>query len=141
MKRIYMDHGASTPVDKEVIDEMIPYFDKYFGNPSSIHSFGREASDAVEESRSKVADILNADADEIIFTSGGTESDNLGIKGVAYLNKDKIGSKGNHIITSSIEHPAVLATCEHLEKQGFNVKYLPVDKYGIIRIKDLEEAI
>ncbi|MEA3457494.1 MAG: cysteine desulfurase family protein, partial [Candidatus Thermoplasmatota archaeon] len=91
--------------------------------------------------RSKVADILNADADEIIFTSGGTESDNLGIKGVAYLNKDKIGSKGNHIITSSIEHPAVLATCGHLEKQGFNVKYLPVDKYGIIRIKDLEEAI
>ena len=141
MKRIYMDHGASTPVDKEVIDEMIPYFDKYFGNPSSIHSFGREAFDAVEESRSKVADILNADADEIIFTSGGTESDNLGIKGAAYLNKDKIGGKGYHIITSSIEHPAVLATCRHLEKQGFNVKYLPVDKYGIIQIKDLEEAI
>ena len=141
MKRIYMDYGASTPVDKEVIDEMVPYFDKYFGNPSSIHSFGREAFDAVEKSRSKVAAILNADADEIIFTSGGTESDNLGIKGVAYLNKDKIGGKGNHIITSSIEHPAVLATCKHLEKQGFNVKYLPVDKYGIIRIKDLEEAI
>jgi len=141
MKKIYMDYGASTPVDKEIIDEMIPYFGKHFGNPSSIHSFGRDAFDAVETSRSKVADILDADEDEIIFTSGGTESDNLSIKGVAYLNKDQIGGKGNHVITSSIEHPAVLATCQHLEKQGFNVKYLPVDKYGIIRIKDLEEAI
>lgn len=141
MKRIYMDYSATTPVDKEVIDEMAPYFGKYFGNPSSIHSFGRDAYDAIEKSRSKIADILNADADEIIFTSGGTESDNLGIMGVAYLNKDKRKRKGNNIITSSIEHPAVLETCKYLEKQGFNIKYLPVDKYGLIRIEDLEEAI
>ena len=141
MKRIYMDYSATTPVDKEVIDEMAPYFGKYFGNPSSIHSFGRDAYDAIEKSRSKIADILNAYADEIIFTSGGTESDNLGIMGVAYLNKDKRKRKGNNIITSSIEHPAVLETCKYLEKQGFNIKYLPVDKYGLIRIEDLEEAI
>jgi len=141
MKRIYMDYSATTPVDKEVMDEMAPYFGKYFGNPSSIHSFGRDAYDAIEKSRSKIADILNADADEIIFTSGGTESDNLGIMGVAYLNKDKRKRKGNNIITSSIEHPAVLETCKYLEKQGFNIKYLPVDKYGLIRIEDLEEAI
>jgi len=141
MKRIYMDYSATTPVDKEVMGEMAPYFGKYFGNPSSIHSFGRDAYDAIEKSRSKIADILNADADEIIFTSGGTESDNLGIMGVAYLNKDKRKRKGNNIITSSIEHPAVLETCKYLEKQGFNIKYLPVDKYGLIRIEDLEEAI
>jgi len=141
MKRIYMDYSATTPVDKEVINEMTPYFDKYFGNPSSIHSYGREAYEAIEKSRSKIAGILNADADEIIFTSGGTESDNLGIMGVAYLNKDKRNSKGNNIITSTIEHPAVLETCKHLEKQGFNIKYLPVDNYGLIRNEDLEEAI
>ena len=141
MKRIYMDYSATTPVDKEVIDEMIPYFDKNFGNPSSIHSFGRDAYDAIEESRIKVADILNADADEIIFTSGGTESDNLGIMGVAYLNKNKRHRKGYNIITSSIEHPAVLEACKHLEKHGYNIKYLPVDKYGIINIEDLEDAI
>jgi cysteine desulfurase len=141
VKRIYFDYGASTPVDKEIIDEIIPYFDKYFGNPSSIHSFGRKAFNAVEDSREKVAEILNANADEIIFTSGGTESDNLGIKGVAYMNKDKRGKKGSHIITSSIEHPAVLESCKHLEKQGFNVKYIPVDKYGLIKINDLEKAI
>jgi cysteine desulfurase len=141
MKRIYMDYSATTPVDKEVIDEMIPYFDKYFGNPSSIHNYGRDAYDAVEKSRIKIAEILNADADEIIFTSGGTESDNLGIMGVAYSNKDKRNSKGYNIITSTIEHPAVLETCKYLEKQGFNIKYLPVDNYGLIRIKDLEEAI
>jgi len=141
MKRIYMDYSATTPVDKEVMDEMAPYFGKYFGNPSSIHSFGRDAYDAIEKSRSKIADILNADTDEIIFTSGGTESDNLGIMGVAYFNKDKRKRKGNNIITSSIEHPAVLETCKYLEKQGFNIKYLPVDKYGLIKIEDLEEAI
>ena len=136
-----MDYSATTPVDKEVIDEMIPYFDKYFGNPSSIHSYGRDAYDAVEKSRIKIAEILNADTDEIIFTSGGTESDNLGIMGVAYLNKDKRNNKGYNIITSTIEHPAVLETCKYLEKQGFNIKYLPVDNYGLIKIEDLEEAI
>jgi len=141
MERIYMDYGASTPVDKEVIEEMVPYFDRFYGNPSSIHSFGREAFDAVEESRKKVADIICANEDEMVFTSGGTESDNLAIKGVAFRNKKKRGSKGTHIITSAIEHPGVLTTCKYMEKIGFNVKYLPVDKYGLIDIKELEDAI
>jgi len=136
-----MDHGSSTPVYKEVIAEMMPYFNKFYGNASSIHSFGRDAYDAVEKSREKVASILNADAEEIIFTSGGTESDNLAIKGVAFRNKKKRGTKGAHIITSAIEHPAVLETCKHMESIGFNVKYLPVDKYGLINLKELEDAI
>lgn len=141
MKRVYMDYGSTTPVDPEVVDAMLPYFNKYYGNASSIHSFGRDAFDAVEKSRKQVADILSSDADEIIFTSGGTESDNLAIKGVAYLNKKKRDTKGPHIITSAIEHPAVLETCKHLEKQGFNVEYLPVDNYGFIKPNDLEDAI
>ncbi len=141
MERIYMDYGASTPVDKEVIEEMMPYFDKFYGNPSSIHSFGREAFDAVEESRKKIADIICANEDEMVFTSGGTESDNLAIKGIAFRNKKKRGSKGTHIITSAIEHPGVLTTCKYMEKIGFNVKYLPVDKHGLIDIKELEDAI
>jgi len=141
MKKIYMDYGASTPVDKEVIDEMMPFFDKIYGNPSSIHGFGREAFDAVEDARDKVANLINAKPDEIVFTSGGTESDNLGIKGVAFKNKDKRGSKGYHIITSAVEHPAVLETCKHMEKLGFNVKILPVDKYGQVKINELEDAI
>lgn len=136
-----MDYGASTPVDKEVLKEMMPFFDKIYGNPSSIHGFGREAFDAVEESREKVASLLNANPDEIVFTSGGTESDNLAIKGVAFKNKDKRGSKGNHIITSAIEHPAVLETCKHMEKIGFNVNFLPVDKQGRIKLNELEDAI
>lgn len=141
MKRIYMDYAATTPVDEEVINEMLPYFDKYFGNASSIHSFGREAFNAVEKAREKVAGLLNANPDEIVFTSGGTESDNLGVKGVAFLNKNKIGSKGYNIITSAIEHPGVLETCKYLEKEGFKVKYLPVDKFGMINLDDLENAI
>ncbi len=141
MKRVYMDYAATTPVDKEVIKEMLPYFDKFYGNASSIHSFGRESYDAVEKAREQVSDLLNSDIEEIIFTSGGTESDNLAIKGVAYKNKEKRCSKGYNIITSAIEHPAVLETCKHLEKQGFNVKYLPVDKYGFIDLKSLEDAI
>lgn len=141
MKKVYMDYAATTPVDKEVIKEMIPYFDKYYGNASSLHSFGREALDAVENARKQVAGLLKADAEEIIFTSGGTESDNLAIKGVAYRNKKKRDTKEPHIITCEIEHPAVLETCKHLEKQGFNVIYLPVDKYGFIKPDDLEDAI
>ena len=136
-----MDYGATTPVDKEVIDTMIPYFDKFYGNASSIHSFGRDSSDAVEKSREQVANILGANEDEIIFTSGGTESDNLAVKGVAYKHKDKRDTNGNHIITTAIEHPAVLETCKHLENQGFNIEYLPVDKYGLIKPEDLENAI
>jgi len=141
MRRVYMDHGASTPVDKEVLNEMMPYFDKIYGNPSSIHTFGREAFDAVEDSREKVANLINAKPDEIIFTSGGTESDNLAIKGIAFKNKDKRGSEGYHIITSAIEHPAVLETCKYMEKIGFNVKFLPVDEYGIIDLDELENSI
>jgi len=141
MKKIYIDCGSSTQVDKEVIDVMLPYFNEYYGNASSIHSFGRDANDAIDEARNKVADVLKADANEIIFTSGGTESDNFAIKGIAYLNKDKRGGKGSHILTSAIEHPAVLETCKYLEKQGFNVKYLPVDKYGIVKLDELEKAI
>lgn len=141
MKKIYMDYAATTPVDDEVLEEMIPFFQKYYGNASSIHSFGREAFDAVENARVQVGDLINSDADEIIFTSGGTESDNLAIKGVAYLNKKKRNSKGYNIITSKIEHPAVLETCKHLEKQGFKVNFLPVDKYGLINPNDLENAI
>ena len=141
MKRIYMDYAATTPVDDEVLEEMMPFFQKYYGNASSIHSFGRESFDAVENARVQVADLLNSDADEIIFTSGGTESDNLAIKGVAYLNKKKRNSKGYNIITSKIEHPAVLETCKHLEKQGFKVNFLPIDKYGLIKPDDLEDAI
>lgn len=136
-----MDYAATTPVDKEVLDEMIPYFNKLYGNASSIHSFGIDALNAIEEAREQVACLLNADADEIIFTSGGTESDNLAIKGVAYRNKKKRDTRGYHIITSEVEHPAVLETCKHLEKQGFNIKYLPVDKYGFIDLKELENAI
>ncbi|NOR18389.1 aminotransferase class V-fold PLP-dependent enzyme, partial [candidate division WOR-3 bacterium] len=136
-----MDYGASTPVDKEVIEEMMPYFDRFYGNPSSIHSFGREAFYAVEESREKVASIFSSDAEEITFTSGGTESNNLAIKGVAFCNKKKRGSKGYHIITSAIEHPSVLETCKYMKKIGFNVKFLPVDKHGLIKLNELEDAI
>ena len=141
MKQIYMDYAATTPVDKEVLDEMLPYFNKIYGNPSSIHNFGREAFDGIENARERVSNIINSQTDEIIFTSGGTESDNLAIKGVAYNHKDKRDSKGAHIITTVIEHPAVLEACRHLEKQGFNVEYLPVDKHGLINLDDLKNTI
>ena len=141
MKKIYMDYAATTPVDNDVLKEMLPYFKDVFGNPSSIHSWGRTAFNAVEKAREQIAKLLNSDADEIIFTPGATESDNLAIKGVAYNNKDKRDTKGAHIITSVVEHPAVLEVCKHLEKQGFNVEYLPVDKYGLIKLDDLKNTI
>lgn len=141
MKKVYMDYASTTPVDKEVLKEMLPYFDKIYANASSIHSFGIEAFNAIENAREQVCNLLNANPDDIIYTSGGTESDNLAIKGVAFYNKEKRGTKGYHIITSEIEHPAVLETCNHLEKLGFNVKYLPVDKYGLINPNDLEDSI
>jgi cysteine desulfurase len=141
MKRIFMDNASTTKVDAEVLNTMRPYFTKYYGNPSSIHAFGREARKAVDTSRTHVADLLDAKDDEIIFTAGGTESDNLAIKGVAYLNKEKRTTKGPHIITSTIEHPGVLETCRHLETQGFQVKYLPVDKDGIINPNELLKSI
>jgi cysteine desulfurase len=141
MKRIFMDHASTTKVDDEVVKEMLPFFTKYYGNPSSIHAFGREAREAVDTARTHVGDLLGARDDEVIFTAGGTESDNLAIKGVAYLNKEKRNSKGPHIITSTIEHPGVLEVCRHLETQGFKVKYLPVDQYGLIDPEELRESI
>ncbi|MCL6500879.1 MAG: cysteine desulfurase NifS [Candidatus Pacearchaeota archaeon] len=137
MKRVYLDHAATTPVAPEVLEAMKPYFSEKFGNASSLHSFGQEARDALEKARKIVADFINARPNEIIFTSGGTESDNLALKGIAFANKDR----GNHIITSKIEHHAVLETCHWLEKSGFKVTYLPVDKEGKINPQDIEKAI
>jgi cysteine desulfurase len=137
MKRVYMDHAATTPTDIEVVKEMEPYFTQKYGNPNSIHSFGQEVRDAVEEVRKKIAHLIGAGLSEIIFTSGGTESDNYAIKGIAWANQ----KKGNHIITSKIEHHAVLHSCHFLEKHGFNVTYLPVDKYGLINPDDVKRAI
>lgn len=133
-----MDHAAGMPVDERVLEAMMPYFTKSYGNPSSAHYFGGEARTAISEARGGVGELIRAGSkEEIIFTSGGTESNNLAIKGVAYRNK----TKGNHIITSSVEHMSVLNTCKHLSKQGFEVTYLPVDRYGIVDIHTLEESI
>jgi cysteine desulfurase len=137
MKRIYMDHSATTPVAPEVLQAMLPYLSDKFGNASSLHSFGQEAKEALEESREKVAKLLAANPEEIIFTSGGTESDNLALKGIARRNKDK----GKHIITTSVEHPAILETCKKLEKEGFAVTYLPVTREGLVDLAALEAAI
>lgn len=137
MKRIYFDHSATTPVNREVAELMMEYMTDKFGNASSVHGFGREARKAMEQAREKVAALINAAPNEIIFNSGGTESDNLAIKGVAFANR----KKGNHIITTSIEHHAVMHTCEYLEKQGFTVTYLPVDEHAMIRMEDLKNAI
>ena len=137
MDRIYLDNAATTPVDKRVLEAMLPYYSDVFGNPSSLHSHGQEAKKAIEEAREKVAKALGADFDEIYFTSGGSESDNWALKGVAYALKEK----GNHIITTEIEHHAVLHTCRYLEKEGFKVTYLPVDEYGLVKPEDLKKAI
>ena len=135
---IYMDHNATTPLDPAVLEAMLPYLKEHFGNPSSTtHQYGKVAREAVEEAREKVARLIKARREEIIFTSGATESDNLAIKGVAYAYKDK----GNHIITSSIEHKAVLNTCHFLEEEGFKVTYLPVDRYGLVDPDDVKKAI
>ncbi|MDD1759561.1 MAG: aminotransferase class V-fold PLP-dependent enzyme, partial [Methanothrix sp.] len=137
MKPIYMDHSATTPVAAEVLEAMLPFFSDKFGNASSLHAFGREAKEALEESRQKVARLLNADAEEIVFTSGGTESDNLALRGIAYKNRNF----GRHIITSRIEHPAILETCRSLEQEGFTVTYLPVNREGLVELSELEGAI
>ena len=136
-RRIYMDHAATTPVDQEVVEAMMPCFTRVYGNASSLHSFGREAHNAMEEARRKVAELINAESEEIVFTAGGTESDNIAIKGVAYANR----SRGDHIVTSTIEHPAVLETCRSLEKQGFKVSYIPVDKGGVVELETLRRAV
>lgn len=136
-KYIYMDNSATTPVKEKVLDEMIPYFTEKFGNPSSIYSLGADSKVAIEKAREQVAMVLGADKNEIFFTAGGSESDNWALKGIA--NKHK--NKGNHIITTKIEHHAILHTCEYLQKNGFEVTYLNVDKDGLINLEELENAI
>lgn len=139
-KRIYLDNSASTRVDDEVVQAMLPYFTEAFGNASSTHQFGQRAKQAIEDARQQVALMLNAAPTEITFLSGGTESDNLAIKGIAEAQQEKVQDKG-HIITSQIEHPAVLASCANLEKQGWRVSYLPVYQEGVVRIEDIRDAI
>ncbi|MFA6308142.1 MAG: cysteine desulfurase NifS [Clostridia bacterium] len=134
---IYLDHSATTSVKKEVLDAMIPYFSDRYGNPSSIYSIAREGKKAIEEARESVARSLGAKSSEIFFTGSGTESDNWALKGFVYANKDK----GNHIITSSIEHHAIINTCKFLEKNGFEITYLPVDKNGFVSLDELSAAI
>ncbi len=137
MDRIYMDNAATTAICPEALAAMLPCFGDHFGNASSIHGTGRDARKVLEDARRRVADILGAKPAEIYFTSGGSESDNWAIKGAAFANR----KKGNHIITSQIEHHAVLHTCEWLEKQGFEVTYLPVDEFGLVNPRDVEAAI
>jgi cysteine desulfurase len=135
--RVYLDHNATTPTDPRVIEAMLPYMNEYWGNSSSLHLFGREALQGLEDSRVKIASYLNCRPDEIYFTSGGTESDNLAVKGVAYAQREK----GRHVITSRIEHQAVLESCQFLEREGFDVTYLPVDNQGIVDLDELRSAI
>ena len=136
-KRVYVDNSATTPMHPQVLEEMLPYFTERFGNPSSIHSFGREAKQAMDRARDRVAKSLGAGSDEIYFTGSGTEADNWALKGTAYANRDG----GNHIITSKVEHHAVLHTCQYLERYGFDVTYLDVDEYGMVNPEDLKKAI
>jgi len=136
MKRIYLDYNASTPIAPRVFEEMLPYLREKYGNPSSSHPFGIACRAGIEQARERLAILLGCDASEIIFTSGATESNNMVIKGIA-----KAAGKGKHFITSRIEHPAVLEPCKHLERFGYRVTYLPVDRFGIVNPSDLEKAI
>lgn len=137
MQRIYLDHAATTATHPDVVEAMLPYFTDVFGNPSSIYACAQETKAAVEEARARVAGLIGARSSEIVFTSGGTEADNYALKGVAYANEHK----GNHIITSPIEHHAVIETCEFLSKRGFTITYLPVDEYGLVDPQDVKKAI
>lgn len=136
-KNIYMDNAATTRLKKEVLDEMIPYLTEDYGNPSSVYSLGSKSKRAVEDAREKVAKVIGANKREIFFTGGGSEADNWAIKGIAYANS----SKGNHIITTKIEHHAILHACEYLEKKGFDVTYLDVDEFGLVDLNQLKESI
>jgi cysteine desulfurase len=136
-KIIYLDHAATTPIKPEVLEAMLPYFTEKYGNPSSIYSIGRESKKVIENARETIAKILGGKPEEIYFTSGGSESDNWALRGIAYANKEK----GKHIITSNIEHHAVLNTCKALEKEGFEVTYVPVDNRGIVHTEDIEKAV
>ena len=133
----YFDHAATTAVDEQVLKEMLPYFSIKYGNPSSLYSIGRMSKKAIEEARKRVAIAINAELKEIFFTGCGSESDNIALKGIAYANKNK----GNHIITTKIEHSAILNSCKSLEKEGFNVTYLDVDENGLISLEDLKSKI
>ena len=137
MNRVYFDHAATTRTDPRVLEAMLPFLSETFGNPSSVHDVGQEARAAVEAARKRVADFIGARPDEIVFTSSGTEADNFAIKGLAAAAQ----KKGNHIITSSVEHHAVLHSCKKLEKQGFQVTYLPADGYGMVNPEDVAKAI
>jgi len=137
MKRIYLDHSATTPVDPQVAELMLKYYLEYYGNPSSVHFFGRQVKKALEEARIQVASLIKADPTEITFTSGGTEADNLAIQGAARAR----ASKGKHLITSAIEHHAVLDTFHYLAKNGYEITVLPVDEEGIVRVDDLRKAL
>ena len=137
MKNVYMDYSATTYVKPEVVEEMLPYFNEKFGNPSSFYGISRETKRAIDKAREQIAKALNCLPDEVYFTGGGSEADNWAIKGIAAAHKNK----GNHIITTKIEHHAVLHTCQYLEKNGFEVTYLDVDDEGFVRIEDLKNAI
>ncbi|MDX8359465.1 cysteine desulfurase family protein [Cytobacillus sp. IB215316] len=137
MERIYLDHASTSPTHPDVVKEMSPYMSGIFGNPSSIHSFGRESRQAIDDARQTISANIGAKSTEIIFTSGGTEADNLALIGVALANKHR----GNHIITTKVEHHAILHTCEYLETQGFKVTYLPVKENGIVSIEDVKASL
>ena len=137
MKHIYLDYNATTPLDPLVLEEMLPYFSADYGNPSSIHSFGNKAKSALDVSRDKLAALVNARPKEITFTAGGSESNNFAIKGIAYALRDK----GNHLITTSVEHASCLETFSHLESEGFEVTYLGVDSNGLVDLTELEDSI
>lgn len=137
-KKVYMDHVAGKPVDPRAIEAMLPFIREFYGNPSSIHSFGHEPRKALEEARAKIVKLINAErAESIIFTSGATESNNMTVKGVAYRNMDK----GKHVIASSIEHMSVINSCKYLKTKGFDVTFLPVDKYGLVDLDSLEREL
>ena len=136
-KIIYLDNAATTQVDPKVLEAMLPFFTEYYGNPSAVYSFAETAKKAVEDAREKLAELIHAKKDEIYFTGGGSESDNWALKATA----EAYGNKGKHIITSKIEHHAILHTCEWLEKHGFEVTYLDVDEKGLVSPEELEKAI
>jgi cysteine desulfurase len=137
MKHIYLDYAATTPTDPRVVDAMIPFFTEHFGNPSSVHSFGQETKRAIEAARETVSGLIGAAPDEIVFVSGATEANNTALKGIAFAKRDK----GNHIITSSVEHHSVSETADALKKAGFRTTYLPVDRYGMVDPDDVKKAI
>ena len=137
MKEIYFDNGATTPIKSEVLNEMMPFLTTQYGNPSSLYSIGRKSKKAIENARKQVAEFINCDVKDIYFTAGGSESNNIALKAFAYANKDK----GNHIITSKIEHSSILETCRYLQTQGFEVLYINVDEQGIIKLDELQQAI